>query len=118
MKRSLLRRATPLARGGTLERRTRLKPRSAKTAAKYVTRRAIVAELFAEPVVCEVPWCTERATDPHEPLTRARGGDILDRSNIRLLCREHHREIHDTEPSWAYDLGFLCHSWDRHGGAA
>ena len=56
-------------------RRTPLRHRSAKTAQIYVTRRQIVAELFACPQVCEVPWCTSTATDPHEPLTRARGGD-------------------------------------------
>ena len=84
-----LERRSGLAPGAPPERHTRLRPRSAKTARKYVTRRAIVAELFAEPSICEVPWCTERATDPHEPMTRARGGDILDRDNIRKVCHGH-----------------------------
>ncbi|MFG2001755.1 hypothetical protein ACGFNU_21650 [Spirillospora sp. NPDC048911] len=100
----------------TLRRRTPLKARSVKTARNYVKRRDLVAELFTEPTVCEVPWCTDTATDPHEPLTRARGGSILDRSNIRLICGAHHSEIHDHEPDWAYELAFLIHSWD--GGAA
>ncbi|MCW2899293.1 MAG: hypothetical protein JWO67_1558 [Streptosporangiaceae bacterium] len=96
---------------------TPIKPRSAKTVRRYVERRALVAELFADPTVCEVPWCASPATDPHEPLTRARGGSIVDRDNVRLICRIHHSEIHDTEPPWAYELGFLAHSWDR-GDAA
>lgn len=96
---------------------TRIKPRSTKTTRQYVERRALVADLFAEPTVCQVPWCTSTATDPHEPLTRTRGGSIVDRDNVRLICRIHHSEIHDTEPGWAYELGFLAHSWDR-GDAA
>jgi hypothetical protein len=100
-----------------LKRRTRLRYRSAKTRRRYVDRRALVAELTAYPTVCEVPDCAERATDPHEPLTRARGGSILDRANVRMICRGHHDEIHSKEPDWAYSLGFLVHSWDG-GGAA
>lgn len=107
--------------GGSKPRPTsvhpRLRSRSKKTAAKYVTRREIVAELFAVPSICEVPWCTERATDPHEPLTRARGGDILDRSNIRLVCNPHNVMFAGDEQPWMYELGFLIHSWDK-GGAS
>ena len=65
---------------------SKLKPRSEKTVRKYVTRRQIVAQMFLYPSVCEVPMCSEIATDPHEPLTRARGGDILDAENIRKVC--------------------------------
>lgn len=98
---------------------TRLRHRSAKTEAVYRTRRRpLVAELFAEPVVCEVPWCTTTATDPHEPRCRARGGDIADRANVRRICRTCHQKIHDTEPAWAYRYGFLIHSWDLDGGDA
>lgn len=95
-----------------LQRRKRLRYRSKKTAAKYVHRRALVAELMAYPQVCEVPWCTERATDPHEPLTRARGGDILDRDNVRLVCHPHNVMFGADEQPWMYELGFLVHSWD------
>jgi hypothetical protein len=100
-----------------LETRTRLRPRSAKTAARYVTRRQIVAEMFAEPSICEVPWCTDIATDPHEPLTRARGGDILNRDGIRKVCNPHNVMFSADEQLWMYELGFLIHSWAR-GGAA
>jgi hypothetical protein len=79
---------------------------------RYVERRALVAELFEYPTVCEVPRCTRLATDPHEPLTRARGGSIVDRDNVRLICAPHHTEIHSKEPAWAYELGFLINSWD------
>lgn len=98
------------AERGALARGKRLRPRSPKTARKYVTRRAIVADLFAEPAVCEVPWCTATATDPHEPLTRARGGGILDRSNIRKVCDSHNLLFASAEEPWMYQLGFLKHS--------
>lgn len=103
----MLPRNVPMKRSPMPPRKRPLRYRSAKTAAKYVKRGALVAELMLYPQVCEVPDCTERATDPHEPLTRARGGDILDRANIRLICAGHHREIHDKEPAWAYEQGFL-----------
>lgn len=106
-----------LNRSGSLRRTGRLPYRSAKTTARYVTRRQIVAELFAEPSVCEVPWCTVTATDPHEPLTRARGGNILDRDNIRKVCHRHNVMFAHDEQPWMYELGFLVHSWEA-GGAA
>jgi hypothetical protein len=119
MKRSPMpRRQKPVARqselnkGNGLGRTSRIKARSRKTAAKYVQRRVLVAEMFAEPTVCEVPWCTSTATDPHEPKTRTRGGSILNRANVRLICNPCHMVIHGTEPAWAYELNFLVHSWE------
>jgi hypothetical protein len=94
-----------------------LRFRSKKQARAYIIRRRIVAELFEAHPICQVPWCNERSTDPHEPLTRARGGSILDPSNVVAICRAHHDEITFTEPAWAYEIGFLKHSWDK-GGAA
>ena len=73
-------RTKPMSRGASLvstarlERRSRIKPRSDKTARIYVTRRALVAEMFLYPEVCEVPWCSNVATDPHEPLTQGTAG--------------------------------------------
>ncbi|WP_262403460.1 hypothetical protein, partial [Actinomadura sp. CNU-125] len=65
---------------------------------------------------CAVPDCGRPADDVHEPLTRARGGSIIDPANMAPLCRPHHTEITDEQPAWAYDLGLLVHSWD--GGDA
>lgn len=116
MRSARLKRGKGLERRSELERTGGLKPRSPKTARKYVPRRGLVADLFLYPTICEVPWCDQRATDPHEPLPRARGGSILDRDNVRLICRPHHGEIHDTEPGWAYEHGFLKRSWESDGG--
>jgi len=109
----------PLHGQRPLARVTCLRPRSAKTAALYRTRRRpLAAEMLAEPTVCEVPWCTATATDLHEVLTRARGGSITDPVNIRLVCRHHNWMFaNDAEP-WMYDLGFLAHSWPDGGDAA
>jgi len=44
--------------------------------------------------------------DLHEPLTRARGGSILDPANTVAVCRSCHDWIHDN-PTAATDLGLL-----------
>lgn len=118
MKRTPLQRRKPLqARTGLtagtgLSRRAPLKPRSAKTAALYRNERVpLVAALFEELTVCEVPWCTSVATDPHEPLTRARGGSITDPANVRKVCHEHNVQFGSDEQPWMYELGFLRHPW-------
>lgn len=112
MKRSSLRRYTPL-QGGAPLRRTRLRPVSAKRRRENRERRAMLEAKYGDGlVVCEVPWCTNLANDPHEPLTRGRGGSITDPDNVRAVCRPCHRVITDEQPAWAYELKFLVHSWE------
>lgn len=86
-------------------------PQQRRRAAKLRARHRVVAAVFAEHPKCAVPWCASYATDPHEPLTRARGGSTTDPANIVPVCRIHHDELH-LEPAWAYELGLLRHSWD------
>lgn len=102
-----------------LRRSERLAPRSKKRAADDRERGKVIRALFpaGEFHQCAVPGCASEATDPHEPLTRARGGSVTDPHNIVGLCRLHHNEIH-LEPDWAYDLGLLRHSWDTQGETA
>lgn len=88
-----------------------MRHRSRKTERKYRQRRKLVAELAGEPTICPVPWCTEIADSPHEPLTRARGGSILDPDNVVLVCWRHNQEL-TLEPAWGYQLGLLKHSWE------
>lgn len=113
-----MRRGKPLARGTSrlatrtpLKRGKPLRQVSVKRAREIRERRAMLQAKYPGVVLCEVPYCNEVATDPHEPKTRARGGSITDPAAVRAICRGHHREIHDEEPDWAYDLGFLVHSW-------
>lgn len=95
-------------------RRTGLRSQSRKRRAANRVRRQVVKAAFGDQPACAVPSCGRWADDVHEPLTRARGGSIVDPANMAPLCRGHHDEITFTEPSWAYDLGLLKHSW---GGA-
>lgn len=92
-------------------RRTPLRARSKKTERLYRQRRPLVARLLVERPVCEVPWCLNPSTEIHEPLTRARGGSILDETNCKAICGLHHDLIHLEDPIW-YELGFLRHSWE------
>lgn len=50
-------------------------------------------------------------TDLHEIKTRARGGSILDESNICVLCRDCHNYI-TRNPREAVEQGWMKHSWD------
>ena len=115
-----LERRKPLARGKRLERgaelvrRTPLRAVSAVRAAENRLRRKIVGQLFPERPVCHRPGCCQWADDVHEPLTRARGGSIVDPENMIPLCRAHHEEVTfcpESELDWAYEAGLLRHSW-------
>lgn len=113
-------------------RRSPLRPRSEKNAALRERRRAFVEEQFSRRSVCEalaraLRWriagnaehaafiaglskgCTRVATEPHEPLTRARapGPDtILDADNLVCCCHHCHRHIH-AHPRVAEQLDLL-----------
>lgn len=103
-----------LERGAELVRRSPLRAVSAVRAAENRLRRKIVDELFPERPVCHRPGCHQWADDVHEPLTRARGGSIVDPDNMVPLCREHHDEVTfspESELDWAYEAGLLRHSW-------
>ncbi len=98
-------------------RRTRLRHRSKRMEAKYRERRKVVRAIFEEHPVC--PRCMRRpAVDPHEPLSRARGGSITDPDNIVPLCRECHDEI-TQNPEMGEAEGWLLPSrlpereWER-----
>lgn len=105
-------RRTPLRRTTTLERRTPIRPVSTKRKAIQNDRALLVAEYLATRD-CEVRWdlhCAIRPTDAHEPLTRARGGSILDPTNLVAACRWCHDQIH-RHPAEATTRGYLIHSW-------
>ena len=114
-----LKRGLPLGRGDAeLERGVPLRAVSARRRAENRLRRKVVDKLFPERPACARPGCGQWADDVHEPLTRARGGSIVDPENMAALCRACHDLVTfspDSELGWAYDLGLLRHSW---GGAA
>ena len=104
------------------ERRVPLNQVSPKRARESRQRRAVIRAMFPDRPACARPGCTAWADDVHEPLTRARGGSIVDPENMVPLCRPHHDEVTfapESELGWAYECGLLRHSWDRpEGGAA
>lgn len=107
-RRGPLRRLTPLRRG------KRLNPMSAKRLAIADERRSLVERVLRERPVCEVNdgyRCLRASVHLHERLTRARGGSILDPTNVIAVCWNHHGQIHDN-PDWATSRGLLTHSWE------
>jgi hypothetical protein len=101
-----------------LTRRTPVRQVSKKRAREITERRAMLAAKYPGRPQCEVPYCNRWADDAHELLTRARGGSITDPGNVVAICRPHHNEVTFEEPEWAYELGFLKHSWNDGDEAA
>ena len=106
-----------MKRGGPLKRNTPLRQYSKKRQATQVQRRTLVAKILAERPYCQAGprivynadrqhYCQTYSTDCHEPLTRARGGDILDPDNILAVCRACHDWIH-RNPTQATKLNLL-----------
>ncbi len=116
MKRSPIKRRTPLARSTTPLKRSPIRKRSKKMEATYAKkdgRRAFVAQLLGG--VCEVQWenCTGMAQDVHEWWARGMGGAIVpgdkaDRQGQRFItvCRRCHGEL-DEQPKRAREEGWV-----------
>lgn len=103
-----------MRRGGWLKRRRGIRRVSDKRAAQLEARREMLA--LAHRTTCQgwslIPEVAcSGPVDPHEPLTRARGGSITDSANIVFLCRRHHSWVHQ-HPREAHGLGLLVHSWE------
>jgi hypothetical protein len=112
LKRTPFRSSSVLTARTGLERRTRMKPRSDKTARRYVTRRRVVAALLAERPWCEIRWdrrCQRRSVDVHEPGMRSRGADICDRAQCTASCRYCHDQVH-LNPAEATRRGWMIPS--------
>ncbi len=107
---------SPLRRGRPPTRRTPLRQVSPKRARRERLRREMVRAELARRELCEAgarithagydARCGGLAVELHEPLTRARGGSILDPANTVAICRSCHDWIH-VNPAAATDLGLL-----------
>jgi len=128
MKRTPIKRKTPLKASAELKRKTALsttgwrvskrtpiKQQSAKKKAENNTRRELLRALVDERgEMCQAKVdnvCTGVAVDAHEVLTRARGGSAVDPENILLVCRACHEWI-GAHPKQAKLRGLLRSSWD------
>lgn len=122
MKRTPLTRKTPLERGAPLARSRPLAKQSPKRKREQSERRRLVEKVLRTRTRCEAGPLVRKAqpgfecggysVDVHEPLTRARGGSILDEENTIALCRRCHDWIHE-HPGMARQVGLLKNSWDR-----
>ena len=102
-----------------LKRHVGIKPRSDKTARRYVTRAALVAALLADRPWCEIRWdakCQQRSADVHEPGMRSRGVDICDPDECVTTCRYCHDMVH-TNPAEATRRGWLVPSGKKRRAA-
>ena len=85
--------------------------RSKKMAKKYIQRRKLVGEMLEEFPLCQ--RCgIKPSSEVHEVISRARGGDILEKTNCRALCHACHFWI-TTNPAEATKTGWLKNSWDK-----
>jgi hypothetical protein len=107
-----------LDRGGSKPARAAsVKPVSSKRRSENATRRAVLVaawgpnpECVGGPILAHIPGhprCTLDATDPHEVLTRARGGSITEIANIIPLCRPCHDWV-TTHPAAALEAGLMA----------
>lgn len=106
--------------------RTPLPAKSKKTAVRDEARRELSLQWLAEAreaselgiPECEIQWdlgCQGEATHAHEPRSRKRGGDILDRQQCLLTCLYCHSAVHlatGEDLERAYRKGYLIHSWE------
>jgi len=114
-RRARLQAKTGLTQGSTLQRSGRLRPRSKKTEARYVTRRQVVAGVLAAFPWCQIRWdrdCEGRSVDVHEPRKRSHGADICDPAECVATCRHCHNQVHG-HPAEAEARGWLIRSGKR-----
>jgi len=107
---------SPLRRGRPPARRTPLRQVSPKRVKQQRLRREMVRDELARRELCEAgarithagydARCAGLAIELHEPLTRARGGSILDPVNTVAICRSCHDWIH-VNPAAATSIGLL-----------
>lgn len=79
-------------------------------------RRKIVQQLREQVNGCQFPHQNTPircfgALEPHEPLTRGRGGSITDPNNILMLCHNSHQWV-TTHPVEAKELEMVKNSWE------
>jgi hypothetical protein len=101
-------------RSGTLTRKTRLRPFSKKRRKRYPARRRCLDVVQARSGGwCELrtPVCEGRGNHGHEKLTRARGGDDTDPSNVLWSCWPCNQWAHNHDAA-ATAAGLLTPSWE------
>lgn len=106
MKRTALKRKTPLKARVSLLTRSGLKKVSGKQRrlnASYNQQRAVFLGLRDR---CEVEDCRNESMQVHHMKGRD-GALMLDESHWLAVCSECHRMLHDN-PTWAYERGYMA----------
>jgi hypothetical protein len=109
MKRSPLKRTTPLRAKTTLKRSGPIKTRRRKEEGLAEARKVVFSRSSGR---CEARWevCTGVAQHAHHRLRRSQGGQHTP-ENLLAVCARCHTAIHDN-PARAFDLGHLLRSTD------
>lgn len=110
-----------MKRSGPIKRKTALKAVSKKRAKVNRERTKVTKQVLAANPRCQAGQairphdtkhkCHGWAVDIHEPLTRARGGSIVDPSNMVAVCRACHDWIHNN-PATATTAGLLVSAYN------
>ena len=100
--------------GGSVVKRTRLRPISSKRAKTLPLRRKLVQEHLENIPYCEATLlgvgCTFNATDVHEVVSRGRRpGAELDPTLYVSLCRTCHTWL-TSHPDWSQRHGYSLHA--------
>jgi hypothetical protein len=82
------------------------KSRAKARAVSEVRKELRLSLLASRGPICQHPDCSEPWSEMHEVLTRGRGGDPTDESNILCLCARCHRHI-TVNPEEAESLGLM-----------
>ena len=93
MKRTPLKRKTPLKRTGSLAPVSKKRAKTNRQRAKFV-KEELDKRRWCEAHIPNV--CTRYATEIHEPILRSAGGSILDVTNSVAICLMCHRWVHDN----------------------
>tara|TARA_R110000787_G_scaffold100231_4_gene205138 strand:+ start:2549 stop:2893 length:345 start_codon:yes stop_codon:yes gene_type:complete len=93
MKRTPLKRKTPMKRTGSLAPVSKKRAKTNRQRSKFV-KEELDNRRWCEAHIPEV--CTRYSTEIHEPILRSAGGSILDKANSVAICRMCHRWVHDN----------------------
>jgi hypothetical protein len=105
MKRSPLKRKTPLKRGNKPMKRSPLRPMSKKRQNALKEYGEVRKRYLEEHPVCEVCGMKPPA-EIHHIHNRGTGGALSDTENFLAVCRYCHEQIH-AKPQWSRDHGYL-----------
>ena len=131
MKRTPLKRLTPLKRSTDSMKRTALKPMSDGRKIVNAQRKVIMESHFGPRRTWRCALkndVTARAmlgecygpVNAHERLSRTRAGrtdaNLLDVTGVMLLCNRHNEQC-ENEPHKAHALGLVIHAWEADNSA-